>query len=273
MWIYVWDTEIKWIYLWDTPVKEVYLWDTKIRPSMINFATQWPCPDGFHVPLRSEFKWLINRMNWWWIGWSNDWITYLHFPRGWSRIATNSATTDQRNFGNFWTCEPHSNLGRAYLVSMSTTSWWAYETYWYRASWYSIRWFKNKFAVPTSTRTVIYWTLWGAWIFWDTVNWIISITNNWSTWCTIMDKNLWATTVYNFWDFVSEANCWKYYQRWNNYWFPFTWSVTTSSTQVNAWAYWPWNYYSSSTFITIGWSWDSSFNNNLRWWVDGNVPV
>ena len=87
---------------------------------------------------------------------------------------------------------------------------------------------------------------------------------------TIADKNLWATTVWNNWDTLSEANCWKYYQRWNNYWFPFTWSVTTSSTKVDASSYWPWNYYSRNVFVTIAtspYSWDSSNNQDLRWWV------
>lgn len=91
-----------------------------------------------------------------------------------------------------------------------------------------------------------------------------------------MDKNLWATTVWNSGDTLSEANCWKYYQRWNNYWFPRTWTVTTSSTQVDASTYWPWNYYSSSTFITRSSSpyrWDTTDNWNLRWWVTWVVTL
>lgn len=67
---------------------------------------------------------------------------------------------------------------------------------------------------------------------------------------------------------MSEANCWKYYQWGNNYGFPWTWSVTTSSTQVDASSYWPWNYYSSSTFIAVSvWDWSSVRNDNLWWWV------
>lgn len=104
------------------------------------------------------------------------------------------------------------------------------------------------------------------WIYHDSVNGLISLSSDWSTRYTISDKNLWATTVWNSWDALSQSNCWKYYQRWNNYWFKFTWSVTTSSTEVNASTYWPWNYYSSSTFIKSGWTWDSSNNKNLWWW-------
>ena len=109
-----------------------------------------------------------------------------------------------------------------------------------------------------------------AWVFRDVTNWLISISGDWSNWTTISDKNLWATTVFNTWDTLSEANAGKYYQRWNNYGFPFTWTVTTSSTQVDASTYWPWNYYSSSTFIKRGsrpYDWSSVQNDNLRWWV------
>ena len=103
-----------------------------------------------------------------------------------------------------------------------------------------------------------------AWIYHNASLWLISLSSDGSTRYTIADKNLWATTVYNYWDTLSAANCWKYYQRWNNYWFPFSWSVTTSSSQVNASSYWPWNYYNSSTFIKH-YQWDSSWNTNLRW--------
>lgn len=88
-----------------------------------------------------------------------------------------------------------------------------------------------------------------SWIYRNQTDGLISLSSNWSTWLTIADKNLGATTVYNFWDTISEANCGKYYQWWNNYWFPFTWSVTTSTTRVDLSSYWPWNYYSSSVYM------------------------
>ena len=108
------------------------------------------------------------------------------------------------------------------------------------------------------------------WIYHNSDLWLISLSSNGSNWITIADKNLWATTVYNSWDTLSEANCGKYYQWGNNYGFPRTWSVTTSTAQVNAQNYWPWNYYSDSTFRSNWWtsrSWDSSWNQNLWWWT------
>ena len=104
------------------------------------------------------------------------------------------------------------------------------------------------------------------WIYHNSDLWLISLSSDGSNWLTIADKNLWATQVYNSGDTLSEANAGKYYQWGNNYWFPFTWSVTTSSTQVNASTYWPWNYYNSSTFITTS-PRDSSGNANLWWWT------
>ena len=109
------------------------------------------------------------------------------------------------------------------------------------------------------------------WVYHNAWLWLISLSSDGDTRITIADKNLWATTVYNDGDTLSEANCWKFYQRWNNYWFAFTWPTTTSSTQVNTNNYWPWNYYSSSTFITTpnaSTNWSSVNNANLRWWTD-----
>lgn len=134
------------------------------------------------------------------------------------------------------------------------------------ASWEPIRPFKDEFVVPTSSWTVIQWTLGSAWIFWDQANGLISVTSDWTTGCTIADKNLWATTVYNDWDTLTKYNCWLLYQWWNNHWF--TTFVDTSSTLVDASTYWPWNYYSSSTFITTSaspYDWSSQRNDNL-WW-------
>ena len=115
-----------------------------------------------------------------------------------------------------------------------------------------------------------------AWIYRNETEGLISLSSDGSNWLTIADKNLWATTVWNSWDTLSESNCGKYYQRWNNYGFPYSWNVSTSSTQVNAGTYWPNNYYSSSVYIsqsTSPYNWDSSNNENLRWWTTGTVDA
>lgn len=119
------------------------------------------------------------------------------------------------------------------------------------------------FETPTPPQT------WG--IYWNSQLWLISLSADSETWITLADKNLGATQVYNDWDVLSQANCWWYFQWWNNYMFPFSWEVTTSWTQVAATNYWP--YYDSNlryfkTGITE--SWDSSWNPNL-WWDTTNT--
>ena len=127
--------------------------------------------------------------------------------------------------------------------------------------------------------TLYTWTwTWGAWIFRDSTNWLISLSSDWGTWITIADKNLWATVVYNTWDTLSIDNSWYYYQRWNNYWFnPFTWWIQSSTTQVDTTWYWPWNFYESSTFIDgIYWwfnDWSNPSNPDLWWWVTWKITL
>lgn len=111
-----------------------------------------------------------------------------------------------------------------------------------------------------------------AWIYWNETEWLISLSSDGENWITIADKNLGATTVHEYWDTLSEENCGKFYQWWNNYWFPRTWSITTNSGKINASNYWPWNYYSSSTFRTVS-PRDSSWNTNLWWWTTWTVEA
>lgn len=110
-------------------------------------------------------------------------------------------------------------------------------------------------------RPVPYYT---PWIYHNSSLWLISISINGTNWVTIKDKNLWATSVYNPWDTLSQANCWYFYQWGNNHWFPYGGWWTEVTQTVDASAYWPWNYYSSSNRIISNW-WDYSLNRNL-WW-------
>lgn len=101
--------------------------------------------------------------------------------------------------------------------------------------------------------------------------WLISMSSNWYEWITLADKNLWATEVYNYGDPLTEANCWKFYQRWNNYWFSMNWWYPISSVKVDTTGYGDWNYYTSGTFITASWGvydsdWSSPSNDSL--WYD-----
>lgn len=280
--IYVWDKKLKSLSKGTTSVKEVYVGSNKVRPKIINFATQWPCPNWFHVPLSSERSSIANMYSElsWWVP-ASLFAKNLKLPFSWYRVYS-TANVSWWWYWYYWSSSAISRSWDYYASSLSISSTDINRDYpyWLKANWCSIRPFKNDPITPDSSRTKLYtwyWT-WDAWIWHNSSLWLISISNvDWSSWITISDKNLWATTAYNEWDPLSESNSWYFYQRWNNYWFPYTWSVTTSSTQVNTTWYWPGNYYSSDTFIIRPSrpynNWSSVQNDNLRWWVDWNVPV
>ena len=249
MWIYIWDSEIKKIYIWE------WSWDDYS-------AMQWPCNTGFHVPMPSERQAVLDDLTaLWYTTDAQKWIIlsyYLKIPVAWGRDYTGTVSHDNNWY---YRCCKSTNSNRVYRFG-STTGFFNY----YKWYWYSIRPFKDIPVIPDSSWTVEYQWTWNAGIFSNATLWLVSISGDWANWITIADKNVWATTVYSYLNSLSEANCGKYFQRGNNNWFAWDWSVTTSSSTVDASSYWPWNYYNSSTFITQQ-SWDSSNNNDLWWGV------
>lgn len=235
----------------------------------IHSDMQWPAPDGFHIPLYDERKDIVSILKttfWLW----NSGFTYLKLPiagrRGMDWPIYNVGWS-----GFYWSSSVKSDDDRqAYNLSINSS--WFSTGFQSKAQGYSIRCFKDSPIIPDSSWTVLYnWNsvaTW-AWVFYNASLWLISVSWDGSTWYTIQDKNLWATNVYNNWDTLTDDNCGYFYQRWNNYWFPHSWEIDTSSTPIDATWYWPWNYYESNIFIALSsfWSWESSSNNNLRWWV------
>ena len=277
-WIYIGTSELKSAYVGTTPVKEIYVGTTKVRPSIINFATQWPAPDWFHVPLQSEWQAIYDAYTVLWLRWSTNFSTYLKLPMVGVRTYNTLAFNYRGSGGYYWSSTPY-DVYRGNNLYFNNSSVYT-QGNGYRTNGLPIRCFKNSPTKPTSSWTKLYWTSIEAWgIFWSSTDWLISISSNGSTWYTLMDKNLWATTVYNYWNTLTEANCGKIYQWGNNYWFSWdpyynTSLISQSSTQVNVTGYWPWNYYKSSTWITTNPRQNSANNwNDLWWWVTWNVPV
>lgn len=240
-------------------------------------AMQWPCSTWYHIPSQWEWQALYNAwitMSAWTSSWTTEWRTYLKMPTTWIRGYNDGAAWQQTNRWRYWTVTPYQTED-AYCISFSWTVFnFALNTH--RANAVMIRPFKDTPAIPDITWTTLYdwsWTAAWAWIFYNSWLWLISISADWETWITIADKNLWATAVYNYWDTLAATNVWTYFQWWNNYWFAYSWAVTTSWTQVDASTYWPWNYYSSSTFITWNNDWSSVQNDNLWWYVTWPTPV
>lgn len=224
--------------------------------------------EEYHIPSAIEWWWLKTIMDWLSLTSWNDWRINLHLPYAGSRRSSDTAIRYQESEGFYWTStwitdDPtyHANYLyiRSNFVNTNATS--------YTTAGRSIRCFKNNYEQPTSSWTVINWTLWSAWIFRDQTNWRISITLDWNTGYTIMDKNLWAVSVYSDWDVYTEDNMWAMYQWWNNYWFSSTWAISnTASIQVDTTWYWPYEY-SSDIFITWLSDWLSVPNPNLWWWA------
>ena len=230
---------------------------------------QWPCPDGFHIPKRTErgtVKDIWTTLGAWaassWPSMSN----MLKLPLAWCRY---SNTEIWEVWSWFYRSCSYANHYYWYELELSQYNInQSHDTS--RSKWNYIRAFKDNPIVPTSSWTVLYQWTWSAGIFRDSSLWLISLSSDWTTWITIQDKNLGATTVWNSGDTLSEANCWNVFQWWNNNPFPWTQSsgtITTSSTTVSVAWYWPWNYYSSNTWITAN-PWQlTTDENNLRWWV------
>lgn len=256
----------------------VYIWDDNYSDYS---AMRGPCPKGYHIPTYNEHVSLKNIMQTLGIPYSTDYELYLHMPFRWWMRKYGNGSVDYTTQSSYWTCSESSNAWYAWYLTGSTggTVTTSNNGYGRRAQWNHIRPFRDTPITLNSPNVVSFtktysWTG-DAWVYEFTLtSWeiVVSITADWVSWITIANKNLWATTMYISWDTASEANCWKFYQWGNNYWFPFTWSITTSSTRVDASSYWPWNYYSSSTFITNSTNpadWSSVQNDNLRWWVTG----
>lgn len=231
-------------------------------------AIQWPCPEGFHIPTRNEWValcWILTT-TFWLAGNATTVGTYLKMPMASYRYYTSSSVSTAGT-GRYWSSTNSASNSSA--LRFDSSSLYPQNSY-YRANGFTIRCFKDTPIIPNSSRTTLYQGTWSAWAFRNSSLWLISVSWDGTTWYTIQDKNLWATTVYNQWNTLSDANCGYFYQWWNNYGFPHSGTVTTSSTQVDASWYWPGNYYESGTFITTSLSphdWSSVQNDNLWWWV------
>ena len=129
-------------------------------------------------------------------------------------------------------------------------------------------WEEFDFSTPITEDIALY----AKWIEIQTIS--IPDPNDPTKWYTIMDRNLWATTTWA-WENSDPSSYGYYYQRWNNY--PFPWvedrsanNIQTSTTKVNVSAYWPNNPYYSGTFIRNNTNWTTTDNGavdmNLWWW-------
>jgi len=161
-------------------------------------------------------------------------------------------------------------LGSTHYISLLQKSWTYYngvlgDCQWKCDEWYTVDW--DKCVIAQEALCGIY----------DPSDFedldVYTITNTWAQLnYTLMDRNLWATQVFT-WDRFNRCTYWYYYQWWNNYGFPNTWDIKTSTVQVDVSWYGPNNPYSSDTFIIGHDNWYSTnpSYNNLWWNTSNNV--
>lgn len=242
------------------------------------YDIQWPCPVWRHIPTVEEATTVVECLTSFWIQRSP--VNYLKLPASWKLSWYGASRSSTGQFWDYWTTtlfQQYSSYNARVLQVMFWDYFGGYDIdIHYSSFWYgcSIRPFKNVPVAPDNTWTTLFdWSsvAQDAWIFRDETNWLISISEDWVNWITMTDKNLWATQVRNEWDTLSEANCGKCYQRWNNYGFAWTWAEDhLIDTEIDVTSYWP-SEYSSSQFLkgTSNIYTDRSTNNySLRnlWW-------
>lgn len=245
-------------------------WSTVNNPNLrgettnTNEARRWPCPDWFHIPSLSDANNLKSALEELSIDVSTNGENvraYLKMP--YARNYTGHSTVQ----ANYWLSTPSSSTV-SYCIRFSPT-WILFPVTDFMVEWMSIRPFKNTFVLPWSSWswawTILYWSsFWSNWIYRNPGSWLISIYTS-SYQITIADKNLWATQAYNVWDAECEANCGKYYQWWNNHWFPRWYWPIVSSPKVDWSKYWPY-YYNSTIYHADNWQW-VTWHYNLWWWL------
>lgn len=256
--------------------------------------TQWPCPDGFHIPTVDEWRALVNAwisIQVWESWWGDNFRKKMLMPLAGNRRYRSTGYENQKTRGYYWSATPDS-WSYAYCLEF-TTSILNPQASTYRASGFSLRPFRDEPVNPVDGEILkewweyIDWNLfWAQVIAWNPSLWLISLVYNEGHNCiTIADKNLWATEPYyrDIYDpeatepILSGANCGYYYQWWNNYGFPRTGGVSSTTTaQVGVSQYWPGgvldSYFSRGTYYyypsasTI-YDWAAPRNDNLWWGV------
>ena len=266
-----------------------FSWDSSYNPNLrwaitwnVNGLWNW-WKSWYHVPTGYEFEfviyvletlWLLNNVSTGRTPW-DVLCKYLKFPLAWYR--DNNWLTNDWVRGYYLSSQSSSDSNRAVWIDFNESSIITTAQRVCKCYGSSIRLFKNTPAIPNSSRTELYQWSSGWWVYWNQSLWLISISANWQYWITLEDKNLGASQVYNYGDTLSEANCGRYYQWGNTYWFPWiwnpdAWSIIYYRGSVDTRWYSVQNPYYSTTFVrpsnfTTYQDWQSPHNNNILWFT------
>ena len=201
-------------------------------------------------------------------------ITVQYDANGWTFnwLDTTKSVTYTKNGDLYIASENVQAPNKAWRTCENNTKYCMFD-WWYTDTTYATEWYGVE-ADTTTTSIEVY----AKWLPFDDLP---AVTASDGTEYILMDRNLWATDVWNYGDAQNTAaKNGKYYQWWNNHGFPASngnWNTYayTSNTPVDASAYWPGNYYSSATFILrpdsqeawYYYRWDTTDNANLWWWT------
>jgi len=262
-------------------IKNVFVYKPEQLPDDYS-AMRGPCPEGYHLPTKSDFDRIISMMSSRGMNTYTEYEGLLKMPLMGRRYGA-SDVAYAWDHTHYLACTATTAAGPSETI-VTCDAIWISTTYISTATgnntskyWYPIRPFKDIPIKPEpreTWRTWLYitWSNRESWIAENTTLWIISIRdNNWKC-LTIANKNLWATEAYVAGGGYTAARCWYFYQRWNNYGFAFSWTVSTTSAQSDTSNYGP-STYSKSSFY----DWSSSnrmnpINLNLRWWETWVIP-
>lgn len=199
----------------------------------------------------------VNTWAWNWGATYYNWCNWTNWTGGWWWGAWYASTSYTLCWWNWWSWIVilRYKTDWSYWIDPSCAFWGCKYTCWD----YTIHCFDTVWNYFFSTN---WCEIKQPWIYHNPTLWLITILQDENNLITLCDRNEWASWI---------NQQWCVYQRWNNYWFPATWSIPATTSQINASWYWPWNYFCRNCFIYDGsWTnrdWSSVRNDNLRWWV------
>lgn len=248
-----------------------------------------PCSTGFHIPTKDEFQMLLEFCRNLGIGFlANSISNIFHMPQCKVYDNQGQSTSSYIYAFRYWTSSADSDgwyqtYMRSiinYIVNIGVAKY---------ANGWCIRPFRDTPIDPDiTTWTKIlenpqdgFWTLdgndiigrWLPSVRWNQSSGIISACLNNKAILTMADKNVGATTVYNYGDTLSQANCGNQFQWGNNYPFPYNSTVTTTTVSGEdlSW-YGPGWYYSNGLWNTA-WSDIQNYTNAWGWVTQGTKVI
>lgn len=115
-------------------------------PDYLHWDTQWPCPDGFHVPTSNEWQAVYDAWValWQWSSRNWNWIRIkLKMPFAGLREASSSNVGYQGSSAYYWASTAHSNTNKSYSLSFYSNQITPQDDTYNRANGFSLRCFKN----------------------------------------------------------------------------------------------------------------------------------